>query len=462
MNLIKKKHASILLFIVGSIFFLFNNSYCGDLKNDQPSKIVQSNSKDQESIDSIENLRITKVVNAAFWGFDKDDATDAIQSAINSGATKIIIPNMGADWIVKPIKLKSNQEIVFEPGVVVRAKEGAYKGQNSSLFNIWGKNNVTLRGYNATLCMRKDEYMKPGYPEGESRMAIYIDGSSNVAILGLTIRDSGGDGIYIGAAVNSPAYCENITIKDCICDNNYRQGISITSAENVLIDNCIFRNTSGTLPSAGIDLEPSNESHRLVNIVINDCVSEYNDGAGFAVYLKHMSSKSKDLSILFKKCEVRECGKIGKSGLIVGAIGDNGPSGIVEFSECTISDLLEPGLYIFDKSPKSASVRFSDCKWKNVGQNKTTSYLGYKIDASPIHFLVRDPTLSDSIGGVEFIDCSVYDKKQRPLIKVLSRGKVARDINGLITIIGETEPRISFDTEEKAFDNDLIIEKRAF
>ena len=34
---------------------------------------------------------------AAWWGFDENDATEALQSAINSGAEKLIVPNMGKD-----------------------------------------------------------------------------------------------------------------------------------------------------------------------------------------------------------------------------------------------------------------------------------------------------------------------------------------------------------------------------
>ncbi len=43
--------------------------------------------------------------NAAWWGFEANDSTFALQGAINSGVSKIIVPYMGNDWIVKPIFL---------------------------------------------------------------------------------------------------------------------------------------------------------------------------------------------------------------------------------------------------------------------------------------------------------------------------------------------------------------------
>ena len=55
-----------------------------------------------------------KTANASWWGFDKDDATDCLQNAINSGVPKLIVDNTGSDWIInKPLTLVSNQEIDF-------------------------------------------------------------------------------------------------------------------------------------------------------------------------------------------------------------------------------------------------------------------------------------------------------------------------------------------------------------
>ena len=59
--------------------------------------------------------------NAAWWGFDEEDATEAIQAAIRSGAKRVIVPNVGKDWIVRPLQLASDQELVLEPGVVITA-----------------------------------------------------------------------------------------------------------------------------------------------------------------------------------------------------------------------------------------------------------------------------------------------------------------------------------------------------
>ena len=50
-----------------------------------------------------------------------------LQDAINSGA-QAVVDNVGKPWIVTGIALASNQEILFERGVEVLAKKGAFKG----------------------------------------------------------------------------------------------------------------------------------------------------------------------------------------------------------------------------------------------------------------------------------------------------------------------------------------------
>ena len=40
-----------------------------------------------------------------------------------------------------------------------------------------------------------------------------------------------------------------------------------------------MKNTGGTEPSAGIDIEPDAPQEKLVNVVLRDCLTEHNTGA---------------------------------------------------------------------------------------------------------------------------------------------------------------------------------------
>ncbi|NLY70247.1 MAG: hypothetical protein GX076_00940, partial [Clostridiales bacterium] len=128
------------------------------------------------------------IVNAADYGFDENDSTIALQAAIDSGAKKVIVPNMGKDWIIsRTITLVSNQTICFEPGVVISAKKGAFKGTKESLFQATNKSNIVLFGYNATLKMQKQDYMGSEYTKGEWRHILALRSCTNIKVLGLTL-----------------------------------------------------------------------------------------------------------------------------------------------------------------------------------------------------------------------------------------------------------------------------------
>ena len=224
---------------------------------------VPSN-KNKTSIESVLAGK-TDLAYASWWGFDPADSTAAIQSAIDSGASKIIIEKMKSPWIINKINLSGDQEIVFEKGVVILAKKGEFKGITDALFTVSQKKNITLTGYGATLQMRRADYDAAPYQKAEWRNAINILSCSNVTISGLTIKESGGDGIYLGVAKPGVTN-KGVLIKGVKCVNNYRQGISIISAENLLIENSTFKGTHGTAPMAGVDFEPNYPDERLVKL----------------------------------------------------------------------------------------------------------------------------------------------------------------------------------------------------
>jgi len=368
---------------------------------------------------------------AAWWGFDAEDATPFLQAAIDSPVKRLIVPYMGDPWIVTPLRLRSGIEIVFEPGVVVLAKQGAFKGKGDSLFTAVDASDITLRGYGAVLRMRKKDYQGPEYEKAEWRMALDFMGCSRVRIEGLRLESSGGDGIYLGATANQP-YCEHVVIRDVVCHDNHRQGISVISAIDLLIENCVLSGTKGTNPQAGIDFEPNQAIEKLENCVVRHCVMENNHGAGILVYLKPLSRESAPVSLLFEDCLVRGGDD---TGIGVGAIKDDGPGGLIEFRNCTVEGAAKGGLYLYDKSPERARVRFVNCAWKDVG-------VGHR--KAPLVLGLRRPELAGRFGGVDFMDCYVVDSEDRPFLAIepdnAKRG--VQDIQGRITVRTPYQPSI--------------------
>ncbi len=372
--------------------------------------------------------------NAAWWGFDPEDSTAALQAAIDSHAKRVLVPYMGAPWIVRPITLRSDQEIDFEPGVLVLAKKDEFRGGGDSLFAAIGVDNLTMRGYGATLRMRKKDYQNPPYKKAEWRMGIAIRGGRNILIEGLRVESSGGDGFYVDEG-GGRLWSENVTIRDCTAFDNHRQGISVISAVNLLVENCTFANTSGTPPEAGVDIEPDAANQRLVNIVFKNCVFEDNHGHEIALYLKQMDHTTEPVSIHFEHCLSRQTDASvgGWSGMTVGEVRDDGPKGLIEFVDCVSENTGEEGTKVYDKSANGALVRFVRCKWSNPWTSSHPEYAGPRV---PVLIELRRPGSTTHLGGVEFQDCYVYDSVYRPTLQVEENGSEfgVRDIHGLITV----------------------------
>jgi len=258
----------------------------------------------------------------SWWGFNAEDSTEFLQAAINSGAKKLVLDRQASDWVTLPLKAASNQEIVLEDGVVLQAKKGAYLGPSDSLLTLRQCENVVIRGEKpgakAFFRMNKADYQKAPYKPAEWRHGLSILSSKNVLVEDLTIEFTGGDGIYLGVC-KAGVTCGDVTIRRVLCYENHRQGISVISARNLLIEDVIMRDTNGTAPQAGIDFEPNLENEELTNCVMRRCVCEGNAGDGFEFYLPNLTSKSGTLSITLEDCVSRNNKRSGINWILTNA-----------------------------------------------------------------------------------------------------------------------------------------------
>ncbi len=446
----RMKHVRIAWLAVVLSTLVHNRAWSAE---DAPSP---TNSANPKAVDEVRSGTRTEA-NAAWWGFDVADATDALQGAIDSGAKRVKVPYMGDPWIVRPLAMRANQEVYLEPGVVILAKKGEFRGGGDSLFTAGGTENVILRGYGATLRMRKRDYMAPPYKKAEWRMGVSLRGASNVLVEGVRIESSGGDGIYIDGG-SGRKLSTDVVIRNVTCYDNYRQGMSVISVRNLLVENCVFANTWGTAPGAGLDLEPDGPEQSLVDIVVRNCIFENNEGHEILVYPKNLHEKAPDLSIRFENCLARKTLTQGKpdgvaqgigrddathgwSGISVAAVGDYGPGGTIEFVNCVVENTGKESLRIFDKSPDKAELRFVNCQFRNPW---LVPHLSHSPARVPIHLQVRRPHVAKGLGGIVFDDCHVYDPVSRPAVLLEQENAELglRDVTGLITVHGPGKPRM--------------------
>lgn len=158
------------------------------------------------------------------------------------------------------LQVPSNTEVIINGTIIMEPNALA----SYNIVGLYGKN-ITLHGNGEII---GDKHTHIG-KTGEWGMGVMIAGCTNVDVYDITIKDCWGDCIYIG---ENSTY---VRINNCTLDHGRRQGISITSAGDVLIRNCTISNVGGTSPEYAIDIEPNKndtvESVIIQNVKALDC-----------------------------------------------------------------------------------------------------------------------------------------------------------------------------------------------
>lgn len=129
--------------------------------------------------------------------------------------------------------------------------------------------NIQLKG-NGTII--GDKHTHTGN-DGEWGMGIEFVHAHGVSVSNLNIKDCWGDCIHV-------AYeSSDVLIEDCRLDHGRRQGISITSANNVIVRGCTITNVGGTEPQCAIDIEPYAkyivDNVLIENVTVDNCIGGF-------------------------------------------------------------------------------------------------------------------------------------------------------------------------------------------
>lgn len=361
------------------------------------------------SANAPEPLKIPEdAVYADSYGFNTGDATDALQKAIDSGAKTVVIKDMGEPWILRPIKLRSDLDLILLKGVVLEAKRGEYKSISDSMFKGKECSNLSIRGDSATIRMHKKDYQNDRkYKWSEWRHGISISGSNNVVISGMLILATGGDGIYVGGK-DKDGYCKNVLIENVISADNHRQGLSVISAENITIRNCIFKTTNGTAPQCGIDLEPNNSNERLVNVIIDNCLLEGNKHCGISIFTP-LDSTTETISIDIRNCLFKS-NKIGvlllypNSEKVKKQVGGN-----ISIANCRFIDNRNSDFAINNWSQDAPDVKIKNCivDCSIIKETSVISYFAPSDMEKPFALINFDGCNIRTIDGKELVDVSI-------------------------------------------------------
>lgn len=356
---------------------------------------------------------------ASWWGFDSKDATECLQKAIDSGVKKLIVDNTGSPWQVKPIHLRSNQEIVFADGVVVRALPGAFKGQGESLFTAKDIANVILRGEgNAVLMMNKKDYQDTSrYVWSEWRHLLNLRGATDITISNLTLKSSGGDGIYVSMGSKLRG-CRNILIENVVCDDHHRQGISVIGAENLLVRNSRFINTRGTPPQCGLDIEPNTYREFIINNVFENCEFSGNASAGVTLHLAALNTQSAPISVIFRNC--RSIGNR-SAGFNLYVSATTPVKGSILLENCMAENNRDSALILNNQQNAGLKITVKN----TLLDNRSSSLPGILLNSSNV---------PSDLGGVRFEQLRLIPGKSTPVTFLGMTGRGIRDLSGTLLL----------------------------
>ena len=370
-------------------------------------------------------------------GYNSTNASDAFFNAIIDPQWDTVIVDTVGVWNLEPMVFDTitNKVIIFQPTVHVLALPNLF-GTHDCLLQLRDCSNLELVGYGATLEMQKPEYINNGY-----RHCLSIRSCSNIDVRGFVLKRSGGDGIYIGlnsapsyATGGALPYSEHITIRDCICDDNKRQGLSIASARHVTVEDCEFINTNGICPASGIDIEPNDKFDDMVDIVFRRCRMTGNEGHGILVTFVHQTSASDEVNVRFDDCYIannrpeepkgtQHCTY--RSQVSVQTTTD-APNGQLYFERCLIEDSWCTGFRL-EKPANTLSCTLTDCAIKNAGYSNEQYQVPVLLDD------VNDPMKH---GGIWFDDLLVDYTANEPWLDVCNcNGGTGIDlVGGTVTI----------------------------
>jgi len=369
-------------------------------------------------------------------GFDPADSTAYLQQAFDSTAETVIIDNVGMDWNSGPLFVRrSNITIVLEPGTALRAITSAFPHDTASasekLLTIDGQSGITIVGYGARIVMDKS-----GFTTGEWRHALNLLSCDTVLIEGLTLDGSGGDGIYLGVSTDTsrPRHNTDVTLRNLVCVSHRRNALSVISVDGLLVEGCWFRNTGGTAPEAGVDLEPNRSNERLADIVFRDCVISGNKKRGVSVVYQNLSASSAPVSVLFDNVAmVDQPG--GMPAFSVYGSGVSDPGGTIELRDCLIQKQTSTScLGVFHKSPSGVDVVLNNVSMWDLGTAGSSYYdsivlwAGKATGADPI----------DEYGGLNFNDCLLATDRYNPYLSVneVVGGDGLAEVHGNLRVIG--------------------------
>ncbi|MGN2242359.1 glycosyl hydrolase family 28-related protein [Frateuria sp. GZRR33] len=210
------------------------------------------------------------------------DDTAAIQAAVDAlpatGGTVFVPAGHYMVNASKPIKLRSHTRLLMDPAATLEVIPTS--ASRYMVIQIYNATDVRVVGGN----LIGDRARHLG-DTGEWGYGINVTAATNVVLKNINLSNFWGDGVWIGAKDVNKVHVRSdyVTVDGIVSSNNRRQGLSIGPSQHVYIVNSTFQGTNGTLPEAGIDIEPMTEGETNAIRLENNTFAD-NHGNGIELH----------------------------------------------------------------------------------------------------------------------------------------------------------------------------------
>ncbi|MDE3185293.1 MAG: right-handed parallel beta-helix repeat-containing protein [Bacteroidota bacterium] len=215
-------------------------------------------------------------VNVKWFGAKGDSSTDdtyAINQAFKSGFNSYIPAGKymvnDTTGVLYP---QSNTHITLNKNAYLIAI--ANRQDYYTIVAMQDVNNVIFEGGHIV----GERYAHTGSTGGYG-LGIAVNGSSNITVKNVEIRDCWGDGFNVKKSASS-SYSSNINLIDCDINHNRRNNITVQSVHDILITRNEIDSANGTVPQAAIDIEPNAGDSIPYNVNIAENYMRGNTGSG--------------------------------------------------------------------------------------------------------------------------------------------------------------------------------------
>lgn len=246
----------------------------------------------------IAELVLTPCMNVKQFGAKGDgvaDDTAKIQAALDNSSTVSVPEGTYMVNAVTHIIPNSNNKIILDNDATIKAitnNETTY-----AVIYLDDVDNVEISG--GTI---QGDRLTHTDTEGEwGHCIMVVNGCSNLFIHDIVLSNAWGDGIYFNN-------CDNVRTTNVKVNNARRNGYSLISLTNYISTNDTVNGTNGTAPSAGVDIEPNEDTEVLSNITFNNFTSTNNQAAGFQFYFVRNNTVPYDITLNNYHCDTNSRG----------------------------------------------------------------------------------------------------------------------------------------------------------